>query len=405
VSRIRVMLADDEESVLDVMSDLMASDPSLQLVGTARDARQAIDLARAEGPDVALLDVRMPAGGGAVAARGIRRGSPQTKIVAFAAEANPDAVVAMLDAGAIGYVGKTEPADQLLRAVHRSMEGRASISVSSADETAEALVERFSHRAHLKANPNTEKIAGTIDGPSLRMVYQPIVELTRGRVVGLEALARFDTTPRRPPEAWFAEAAKAGLLTELELAAMARALSELDRIPRGVFLSVNLSPATLASEDLPGLIAGVAASRIVVELTEGSAVRDYETLMEQLRPLREHGMRLAIDDVGAGFSSLGHLVRLEPEYMKLDRTIVAGLAADPVRRSLIERLVSFSDEVGISVIAEGIETDRDLEALRTLYVPYGQGFHLGRPGPIPEGQDDSPIRWPGRHAFHRNAAR
>jgi EAL domain-containing protein (putative c-di-GMP-specific phosphodiesterase class I) len=399
MDRIRVLLADDEESVLDVMTDLMTSDPSIDVVGRARNAREAIDLARAAEPDVALVDVRMPGGGGPVAARGIRRGSPQTNVVAVSADASPDAVMAMLDAGARAYVGKDEPSEQILRAVHRSMEGRTSISVRSLEETAERLAEHLSHRSRREARSTAESIAALMQGPSLHMVFQPIVELLRGHVVGLEALARFNARPRRLPETWFAEAAKVGLLAELELAAIGRALVELDGIPAGTFLSINVSPATIRRPELPGILTGAAADRIILEMTEQSPVKDYEELAAHLKPMRDEGVGLAIDDVGAGFASLGHIVGLEPDYVKLDRTVVTGVGVDPVRRSLIERLVSFSDDVGMAVIAEGVETQADLDALQTLYVPYGQGFHLGRPGPIPEGEATSPIRWPGRHAF------
>ncbi|HET9672839.1 MAG TPA: EAL domain-containing protein [Actinomycetota bacterium] len=399
MDRIRVMVADDEDQVLDVMSDLIASDPALDVVGTARDARQAVRLARAVAPDVALVDVRMPAGGGAVATRGIRRESPPTRVVAVSADADPGAVVAMLDAGASGYVGKDEPLEQILRAVHRAVDGKASIAVSSAGPTVERLVERGVGTSTRERRAAAERIARVIEGPALEMVYQPIVRLTDGRVVGLEALARFRATPRhREPDAWFAEAASVGLLVELELAAIERALTELDRIPEGTFLSLNLSPEVMCCDELAPLLDGV-ADRLVLEMTEGSPLPDHERVLEKLRPLRDQGARLAIDDVGAGYAGLARVVLLEPELVKLDRSVVAGASEDRRRRALIGRLVAFSHDVGIEVVAEGIETQADLEVLRSLSVPFGQGFHLGRPGPLPDAVGD-PISWPGRHAFH-----
>ena len=199
MDRIRVMLADDEERVLDVMSDLMRSDPAIDLVGTARDARQAVQLARAVAPDVAVVDVRMPAGGGAVAARGIRRESPPTRVGAVSADAHPEAVVAMLDAGASGYVGKDEPVEQILRAVHRAVDGKASIAVSSAGSTVEHLVERGVKASTRERRAAVERIAKIIDGTALEIVYQPIVRLTDGNVTGLAALSRFHAAPRHRP--------------------------------------------------------------------------------------------------------------------------------------------------------------------------------------------------------------
>ena len=396
---IKVMLVDDEDAVLGALREAIATDTSIEVIGTARNPREASDLAVASRPDVALVDVRMPGGGGPVAARGIRRGSPQTKVVAVSADTDPDVVVSMLDAGAMGFVGKDEPLDQLLRAVHRSMDGAPSIAVSSLAATTERLAEQVCRQKTRRAKDAADRIARAIVGPSLHMVFQPIVELTGGRIVSVEALSRFADKPRKLPNAWFSEAADVGLLAELELAAVDRALAELDRIPDRVSLSINVSPQTMATEELASLIADVDARRLVLEMTEQSPVDDYTTLAARLLPLRERGIRLAIDDVGAGYSSLERVVKLGPDYLKLDRSTVTGVAGDPVRRSLIERLVSFSDEVGISVVAEGVETEEDLEVLRTLYVPYGQGYHLGRPGPIPYGWGQESEEWPGRHAF------
>ena len=399
MDRIRVMLADDEQEILDLITEVITSDPTIDVVGTARDATAAIDLARLESPDVALVDVRMPGGGGTHVARLLRSSSHPTRVVAVSADTDPDIVVGMLKAGAVGYVAKDADPQDLLRAIHRSVEGHGSLSVGSAEEIAERLAEQLSSPTSTIRHLPAEKIAGAIAGPSLHMVFQPIVELRAGHVVGVEALARFMERPRRLPAAWFAAAAEVGLLTDLELAAVRRSLVELDRLPLGTYLTVNISPETIMIGDLADLFDGVPAERVVLEVTEQSKIENYDELIARLEPIRARGVRLAIDDVGAGFASLGHVVRLQPDFMKVDRTLVAGLAADPVRSSLIERLVAFADECGIAVIAEGIDNAADLDALRTLHVPYGQGFHLGRPGPIPEAQTVWPIRWPGRHAF------
>ena len=396
---IRVMLADDEDQVLDVMTDLMASDPTIDVIGRAHDAREAIEVARAVAPDVALVDVRMPGGGGPVAARGIRRDSPPTRVIAVSADTDPDTVLAMLDAGATGYVAKDEPVERILRAVHRAAAGEISISVGSAGEMAERLADRGSAGTS-RRRASVDRIARVIEERALHIVFQPIVELSGGRIIGVEALSRFDMKPKNmSTEAWFAEAATAGLLVELELVAMEQALRELDRVPRGMYLSLNLSPTAMRSSGFAEIAAEVPLERIVLEMTEATRIEDHRELLESLRPLRDQGLRLAIDDVGTGYASLARVVGLEPDYLKLDRSVVAGVSTDPLRRSLIERLVAFSDDAGIAVIAEGIETSDDLEALRRLYVPFGQGFLLGRPGPMPRPAGDEALRWPGRHAF------
>jgi EAL domain-containing protein (putative c-di-GMP-specific phosphodiesterase class I) len=303
----------------------------------------------------------------------------------------------MLDAGATGYVGKEEPVEQILRAVHRAVDGKASLAVSSLASMTEQLVERGSDRTARERRVASDRISRTIEGSGIDVVFQPIVDLFGGGVAGLEALVRFRGTPRhRSPEAWFAEAASVGLLPELEITAIELAIAHLDRIPAGTYLSVNLSPGTICSEELPRVL-GDRGHRLMLEVTEGP-LADEEGAVACLRSLRDLGVKIAIDDVGAGYAGLSRVVALSPDFIKLDRSVVAGVATDPFRRSLIQRLASFATDVGIGVIAEGIETEADLEELRALSVPFGQGFHLGRPGPLPE-PDGGTIRWPGRHAF------
>ena len=397
MSRIRLMLADDEAPVLEAMSELVSMDPFIDLIGTARDASEAIDLAVLHEPDVALLDVRMPGGGGSRAAREIRRRSPETRIVALSASTDPRSVVSMVRAGAVGYVGKDRSADEVLRAIHRSVYGRASISVDRLGEVAERLAEhqaRDADRVPRRAEVSVERIQEAIRGEVLDTVFQPIVDLVDGRINGLEALARFLTRPRRSPETWFAEASTHGLLTTLELAAAGHALGQLDLVPEGVYLSVNVSPQTLCAPGLVEILRGVPARRVVLELTERSPIVFYEEAVECVSNLRVLGARLAVDDVGRGFSGLGRVVELAPDLLKIDRSLVSGLDSDAAKSALIARLTSYGDEIGMEVVAEGIETEAELETLRALGVRNGQGFLLGRPGPIPPTIEGA-LRWPG----------
>lgn len=406
MSRIRLMLADDEAPVLEAMSELVSMDPFIDLVGTARDAGEAIDLAVLHEPDVALLDVRMPGGGGSRAAREIRRRSPETRIVALSASTDPRSVVSMVRAGAVGYVGKDRSADEVLRAIHRSVYGRASISVDRLGEVAERLAEhqaRDADRVPRRAEVSVERIQEAIRGEVLDTVFQPIVDLVDGRICGLEALARFLTRPRRSPETWFAEASTHGLLIPLELAAAGHALGQLDLVPEGVYVSVNVSPQTLCAPGLVELLQDVPARRVVLELTERSPIVNYEEAVECVSNLRVLGARLAVDDVGRGFSGLGRVVELAPDLLKIDRSLVSGVDSDAAKSALIARLTSFGDEIGMEVVAEGIETEAELETLRALGVRNGQGFLLGRPGPIPPTIEEA-LRWPGGYVDDGSAA-
>jgi EAL domain-containing protein (putative c-di-GMP-specific phosphodiesterase class I) len=213
----------------------------------------------------------------------------------------------------------------------------------------------------------------------LRTVAQPVVELETGRVVGVEALARFDDPPYRPPDEWFREAQEVGLGLELEVLAVRRALEMLEMLPGGLNLGINVSHALLLSGQLEPLLEGYSARRLLVELTEHAGFDDYATFREAMAPLRERGIRLAVDDVGAGFSSLRHVVELAPDRMKLDRMFTSGIESNPARRAMAEALIVFARRTGVGLVAEGIETESELRVMRRLGVPLGQGFLIQPP--------------------------
>lgn len=226
-----------------------------------------------------------------------------------------------------------------------------------------------------------ERILQVLEGGGLTVVFQPIVELTGGRVVAAEALSRFGEEPRRSPESWFAAAAAAQLGVELEMAAVRAALAELDSLPAGVRLSLNVSPTTLCAPDLGDALAAVPGERLALELTEHAPVEDYAVLGATLVGLRSRGVQLMIDDAGAGFASLRHVLGLHPDVIKLDLSLTRDVDTDPVRRALAASLVAFAREVGASIVAEGIETRAELEALQALGVTHGQGYYIARPAP------------------------
>lgn len=231
-----------------------------------------------------------------------------------------------------------------------------------------------------------------LDGTGVTMVFQPIVELAGRRLTGFEALARFPATPRRPPAAWFADASEAGLGVELEMAALTAALAALDRLPPGAYLSVNASAEAACSPALASALAGVDLSRVMLEITEHAAVANYDALATALRPLRDGGMRLAVDDAGAGVASLRHILELTPEVIKMDISLTRGIDTSPPRAALAAALASFGAATGAAVLAEGIETTAELATLVGAGVGYGQGYLLGRPGPLPDPAPDEAPR-------------
>lgn len=210
-----------------------------------------------------------------------------------------------------------------------------------------------------------------------RIVYQPIVDLDERRVAGLEALSRF--SDGRPVDLWFSEAARVGLLRELEEKAVRQALPALNDTRSDCYLSLNFSPQTIIGGDLEELLADVPLDRIVVEVTEHAAVEDYEELIEVLRPLRDRGLRLAIDDVGNGFASLRHVMLLRPDIVKMDRSLTKDADHDAVQRAIATALREVTTELGAQLVAEGIEDVGCLQALRAAGVTHAQGWLLAEP--------------------------
>jgi diguanylate cyclase (GGDEF)-like protein len=252
-----------------------------------------------------------------------------------------------------------------------------------------------------------QRIRRVLDGEGLSVVLQPIVDLNGGRVVFAEALSRFGDEPYRSPDVWFAEAADLGLGVELELAAVRAALAHADALPPGVRLSLNVSPEALCAPELAELLAAVPGQRLALELTEHAPVDDYATLEPALEAQRRRGVLLKIDDAGAGFSTLKHVLRLRPDVIKLDLSLSRDIDTDPVRRALAASLVAFAREIDAGIVAEGIETRAELEALRALGVTMGQGYYLARPGdgPVPGRVALAPVEAPERPAVRRDAAR
>lgn len=220
---------------------------------------------------------------------------------------------------------------------------------------------------------------------TLITAFQPICQLGTGEIVGAEALTRFVSSPLRSPDQWFVEADSIGRGPELEFLALETAILAAADLPAHLYIAVNLSPSACLDPRLSDIVrdSGLNAGRIVVELTERSAVADYARLAAALAPLRSAGLRIAIDDVGAGFSSMRHILRLSPELIKLDRTIVAGIDNNPNQRALCTAMVSFSSQIGASLVAEGIETNAELIAVTEMGVNTGQGYLLGRPSVLP----------------------
>jgi EAL domain-containing protein (putative c-di-GMP-specific phosphodiesterase class I)/CheY-like chemotaxis protein len=368
---IRVLVAEDEQEVRDVLAAVISTDKRLRLIGTAEEAESAIEFASRERPDVALVDVRMPGGGGARAAREIVRRSPSTKVIAVSAFEDAETILAMLRAGASFYVAKSDPTDQILQAIHRSRQ-EAPDSKTEIERVVIAFDEWQDRR---RQRPSLEEVrAARVDAVlrpgGMALDLRPVVRLVTGEVVGEHASAVFASTDRSFTEL-LADAQAVGMLKRVELAFIEVASGQLDHMPQDRWLSIAVSPETARSAHLLDLLDDVPRNRLVLQLTDPDPVFDRVGLERAVHLWRAVGARVAMRDVGCGAESLRWFVRIRPEFVWLDPVLSAEIERDRTRQKLVRALVSMGSDMGSTVIADGVETREAEEVLLRLGIELG----------------------------------
>jgi EAL domain-containing protein (putative c-di-GMP-specific phosphodiesterase class I) len=385
----RILIVDDQEANV-LLLERILDRAGLTDVTSTTDPSQALRLFDELAPDLILLDLHMPGVDGFAILASLQAAIPDNAflpVLVLTADLTSEAKERVLSAGAKDFLTKPFDRTEVLLRIKNLLETR-SLHLRQQQHN-QALEAKVREQAERDARLATERrlrrmrIEAVLRGPGLGVVFQPIVELRGGIMIGAEALARFAHEPTRSPDLWFVEAAEVGLGIQLELAAIRAALVELEHLPSGTYLSLNASPATVASDDLVEVLAATPGERLVIEVTEHAPVADYDALNARLEVLRARGVRLAVDDAGAGFASLRHILRLAPDIIKLDITLTRGIDADPVKRALASSLVTFAPEIDASITAEGVETVEELGALRELGINSAQGYYLARPGSLP----------------------
>jgi EAL domain-containing protein (putative c-di-GMP-specific phosphodiesterase class I) len=216
--------------------------------------------------------------------------------------------------------------------------------------------------------------------------FQPIFACGGEVVLGVEGLSRFEIESMPTPDLVFAAAQEAGLGVELELLAVQTALARAVLLPAHLYISLNVSPLTLAHPGLlPLLVDGpIPPGRLVVELTEHESIVDYEPLVRARDELRRRHIRLAVDDAGAGYASFRHILHLSPDLIKIDRDLVSGVDHSPKQRAFVKAVVGFGQDCQAHIVAEGVETAAERQALVAMNVEAVQGFLTGRPTSDPD---------------------
>ncbi|MBB5721897.1 EAL domain-containing protein (putative c-di-GMP-specific phosphodiesterase class I) [Loktanella ponticola] len=243
--------------------------------------------------------------------------------------------------------------------------------------TVRTLKQHFDTQAEIEMLRS--QLAAVIKEDALSIHLQPIVSLSDRRPMAAEALSRFSVHPSLGPQWWFEQAQRSDMQIELEVAAVSKALRHLNQMPERTYLSVNASPLTVSSPQFMEAMRGVPTDRVLVELTEREIILETTPLMQALAVLREKRIGIAIDDVGAGYAGLSTIVSLKPNVLKLDRSLVSQIQSCTVKQSLTKAMVHFATEMDAFLVAEGVETVQEHDALRRMGVRLGQGFYYARP--------------------------
>ena len=388
ITSIRVLVADDEETVVDVLRALIGSDPSLRFVGAASDAEDAIELAVRERPDVVLLDVRMPGGGGLRATREITKRCGSTKVVALSAHEDSDTVISMISAGASAYVPKGDSTEKILRTIHKAVNSNY---VATERKPPLNVISPLLPR---RTQQSTSVAKAILDG-AITAEFEPIADLATGQIVGLDARPRVATLPHRSYDTWLADAEAADLLLDVELSAFRASLLALPMIPEDLFLEFEVTPSTAIEGRFRRAIRRPVASRIALGFSP-LAPADIAALGTDpngiLAGLRGRGVRIAARDVGPGFAGLRHLSHLSPELARLDGTLIRALGQSFSSHSIVAAMVACASDVGARLIAPGVRSEEQLLELRNLGVELVQGPLVGGPIPLSE-LGDQPEMW------------
>lgn len=384
LDRATVVVVDDEQANVVLLERILRAAGVGEVHGIT-DPHRALAACLDHDADLLMLDMLMPGMDGFAVMSAVREALPTDgflPVVILTADASTVTRDRALMAGANDFVTKPfDRAEVVLRARNLLATRRLYLELQEHNASLQADLEAQraqARRAAEELSNRRQRIDRVLDGDALSMVLQPIRELATGELCGVEALARFATEPQWPPNRWFEEAAAVGRGVDLELQAVRTALSELMHLPSELFLSVNVSPATALSPELPEVL-GPAPARVVLELTEHTRIDDHELLAAAIAPVRRSGVRLAVDDAGAGYAGLRQILRLRPDIIKLDIELTRGIDQDPARRALATAMVAFASDIGARIVAEGIETADEVDTLLGVGVEWGQGYHLGRP--------------------------
>lgn len=385
----RILVVDDNQANLSLMGALLegAGYGDVLLV---QDSTRVLQLVTTFQPDLIMLDLHMPGVGGLELLQRLHdvvEADDFLPVIVVTADSTTETRRRALGAGAKDLLIKPVDVVEVVQRAANLLETRhlnRALRISN-----RSLNERLRQQEAIEREARDERerisasIVDVLRNDRMRSVFQPIVDASCGEIVGVEALTRFVTEPVRSPDFWFADAAKVGMGYQLEMAAIRAAFDRQRELPDGAYLSVNCSPDVLLAPGLVDLADEVDAKRVVLEMTEHTAISDYREVQTQLSLLRARGFRIAVDDAGSGFASLNHILQLRPNIIKLDSGLIRDIDTDPAKRALATAMVTFAGELHAELVAEGVETETEFETVRRIGIKTIQGYLLGRPQDLP----------------------
>jgi EAL domain-containing protein (putative c-di-GMP-specific phosphodiesterase class I) len=366
---------DDVPEILEVVSQLLAD--SGHTIVTAPNGARALQELRGSSFDLVLTDIEMPDATGVDILRAVRERDLDTPVVLMTGNPTFETAVQALELGALRYLSKPVEAGLLLDVVNQGLRLRRMAQLRRQALAEVGGVDRLlADRAGLEA-----VFRRALE--SLYLDYQPIVK-AGGAHFGHEALLR-TREPALPHATAFLNAAeRLGRLHELGRRVRARAAAELQSHP-GRTLLVNLHPLDLSDPELLSEASPLRghATSVILEITEQASLDGVGDLRAKVAQLRKSGYRIAVDDLGAGYSGLTSFVSLEPDLVKLDMSLIRDVDQHPLRRRLVESMTELCRGLGVLVLAEGVESEAERATLIEARCDLLQGFLIGRPGPLP----------------------
>jgi EAL domain-containing protein (putative c-di-GMP-specific phosphodiesterase class I) len=370
----RVLVVDDEPAMLRALSRLL--EEAGHQVTTASNGHDAVRAVTSSEVDVVISDVSMPGMSGIELLRAIRSHDPDVPVLLMTGAPSVQSAAQAVQYGAMRYLLKPVDASEVEDVVVQAARLHRLARMKRLAMALTGHTPLPSDRAGLEA-----AFARALSG--LVMAYQPILRASDHSVAAYEALMRSEEASLPDPSALLTAAERLHRLPELGRAVRARTASGVSQIPDGALLFVNLHPADLEDPDLldPSSPLAQHAQRVVLEVTERAALDGVNNLPKRVTKLRELGYRLAVDDLGAGYAGLSTFAYLEPEFVKLDMSLVRGVQDSPTRQRIIRSVAALCHEMNMSVVVEGVETYQERDALLTLDCDLFQGYLFARPGP------------------------